>query len=468
MTKSLHIFALTIMLFGAAAGTHAQTTQSPPQPPPQSPSTRPRIVANPSAQTPVNNPRATSSPTPTPTPRIYTQPSTPTSTPNASPTPAMQTSPAQPTTVQVITIPNPLPMVVLQPLAPVTPAQIRARLEEAKRILRARVQPTALGAPATDYVMIAAFEPVTNVMHTLTLQKILFLSRGADVRVTTSQNLIANVRIVRANGVNTAVQIYDLQGRQLVPVIVQYPIEKFGYFREMAYYSSVHPTLLSPEIVRDGKAYVRAMVDQAAKRLRDKGVFVSPQIVDIAERLCIVEHVDHDRFRRESRGTIYDEIHALYALNLGNTYNYSVSTAGAGGMVQMIAPTYQMVRNRHPNAGLMPDFVAGMRNHPNAVEAMLLYMQDTWNDMASSSEVTYALSAKLATQAELMSAGYNSNPARLPLYLRRGGAGWRTLIPRETQMYLQIYRSVESLVPRVPRAPVTMPTPATTTIPPAS
>jgi hypothetical protein len=36
--------------------------------------------------------------------------------------------------------------------------------------------------------------------------------------------------------------------------------------------------------------------------------------------------------------------------------------------------------------------------------------------------------------------------------LKRGGDGWRTLIPRETQMYLQIYKSFESLVPMQNRA----------------
>ena len=29
----------------------------------------------------------------------------------------------------------------------------------------------------------------------------------------------------------------------------------------------------------------------------------------------------------------------------------------------------------------MPDFVEGMRNHVNASQAMLLYMQMTWNDL---------------------------------------------------------------------------------------
>ena len=113
----------------------------------------------------------------------------------------------------------------------------------------------------------------------------------------------------------------------------------------------------------------------------------------------------------------------------------------------MIPWTYNMVRQRHPGVGLIPDFVTGMRNHANALQAMLLYMQDTWNDLAANNDVQYALSAKLATQTELLAAGYNSNPARLPLYIRRGAGSWRGLIPRETQMYLQIYKSFEGLMP---------------------
>ena len=45
-----------------------------------------------------------------------------------------------------------------------------------------------------------------------------------------------------------------------------------------------------------------------------------------------------------------------------------------------------------------------------------------------------------------MAAGYNSNAAKLPGYIRRAGSGWRTLIPRETQIYLQIYQSMDSLM----------------------
>jgi hypothetical protein len=113
----------------------------------------------------------------------------------------------------------------------------------------------------------------------------------------------------------------------------------------------------------------------------------------------------------------------------------------------MIPSTYQMIRNLHPQAELNPDFVTGMRDHANALEAMLLYMQGTWNDLLKREQIRNALDAKLATKAELLAAGYNSNPARLAGYIERGGAGWRSLIPSETQMYLQIYAAVDSLVP---------------------
>ena len=194
------------------------------------------------------------------------------------------------------------------------------------------------------------------------------------------------------------------------------------------------------------------MLDLAAKRLRDKGVVISNDLINIAERLCVVEHVDHDRFRNENRLALYDEIYSLYALNEIDTYRYSVSSAGAGGMVQMIPWAYNLERQRHPGVGLIPDFVTAMRNHSNALQAMLLYMQDTWNELAANDEVKYAMNAKVATMPELMAAGYNSNAAKLPGYLKRGGDDWKTLIPRETQMYLQIYKSFEGLVPMKARS----------------
>jgi hypothetical protein len=338
-----------------------------------------------------------------------------------------------------------------------SPPQIQARIAEAERLLKSRPLQTAKTSPSIDLVTIAALDHNGSRIHLVTLYKEEFLTKGSELTVPSSLGIQLSIRVLRANGVNTAVAIFDSQGQTLVPLVVEFPIEKRGVFREMAYYTSAHPALLSPDLSRSGRAYVHRMIDLAVKRLREKGTFISPQIIDVAERLCLVEHVDHGRFRLENRLALFDEIYSLFALNEPDTYRYSVSSAGAGGMVQMIPWAYNLVRQRHPGVGLSPDFVLGMRNHGNALQAMLLYMQDTWNDLAASEDVQYALSAKLATQTELLAAGYNSNAARLPLYIRRGGASWKTLIPRETQIYLQIYKTLEGLVPQKPHPVTTSP-----------
>ena len=326
-------------------------------------------------------------------------------------------------------------------------ATIRARITEAERLLKSRPAQTALTSPSIQFVTVAALDTTTSHIHLITLLKQTFLTKGAEVSLPSSLGTLLNLRIIRANGVNTALTIFDSTGRALVPLVVEFPIEKGGVFRELAYYTSAHPAVLSSELVQSGKGYVRGMLDLAAKRLREKGAFVSPQIVNVAERLCVVEHIDHERFRAENRLALYEEIYSLYGLNELDTYRYSVSVAGAGGMVQMIPWAYNLMRQRHPGVGLVPDFVTGMRNHSNALQAMLLYMQDTWSDLSANDDVQAALNSNTATQAELLAAGYNSNAAKLPSYLRRGGDSWRSLIPRETQMYLQIYKSFESLVP---------------------
>jgi len=334
---------------------------------------------------------------------------------------------------------------------PLTPVVTMSRISEAQRLLKSRPVTTALTAPSIEFVTVAALEPGTARTHLITFSKQTFLTKGAELAIPSSLGTLVSIKILRANGVNTAMTILTPDGTSLVPLTVEYPIERNGVFREMAYYTSAHPALLSNDLTRSGQGYVRNMLDLAARRLGERGVNVSPALVDIAEKLCIVEHTDHDRFRQENRLGLFNEIYSLYALNELETYKYSVSVAGAGGMVQMIPWAYNLVRQRHPGVGLMPDFVTGMRNHGNALQAMLLYMQDTWNDLAANDDVQFAMSSKIATQAELMAAGYNSNAAKLPGYIRRGGDQWRGLIPRETQMYLQIYKSFDSLVPLKPR-----------------
>lgn len=378
--------------------------------------------------------------------------------PPATPTPQPVSTPVQ----------NPIPVdrpVSSEPITAPTTAyksmvfgEVKNKIAEAKRQMQTRPLPTAMTddafekiTPANTMIRIAFYDWNTRKIDYVVMSKEIFLTKDGAYSTTTENNKIVTVRTLRPNGVNTPVTIFDTLNRAHLPLLVQYPVEKGGRIVETAYYMSTHPGLVTPEIVNAGKLYLKNTIDIAREKLRQRGIFIQPRIVDIAERLSALEHVDHLRFRTEYHPNIYNDVFALYALNEGQTYRYAVSSAGAGGMVQMIPSTYRMVRSQYYQVGLMPDFVEGMRDHVNAAQAMLLYMQWTWNDLISNSTVFDALQSGIATEEQLMSAGYNSNPARLAGYIKRGGAGWTNLIPRETKIYLQIYESMDRYVPIVPR-----------------
>jgi hypothetical protein len=331
--------------------------------------------------------------------------------------------------------------------------QIKSKIAEAKRLMQTRPVQTAYEDPllANSLVRIGFYDWKTQRVDFVVMNKDSFLNINSDTQTVSSSGRPISVHTIRANGVNTPVILTDESGQTKLPLMVQYPVEKNGKFIETAYYMSTHPGLVNPEVVSAGRFYVHNVIEIARDRLKEKGVNIQPKVADIAERLATVEHVDHTRFRTEPSQSIFNDIFTLYALNEGQTYRYSVSSAGAGGMVQMIPSTYQMMRSRFPSVGLIPDFVEGMRNHVNATQAMLLYMQMTWNDLNASPTVTGAVTSGLATQEQLMAAGYNSNPAKLAGYINRGGTEWTGLIPRETKMYLQIFDSLQRYVPMSPR-----------------
>lgn len=330
---------------------------------------------------------------------------------------------------------------------------IKSKIAEAKRMLQTRPLPTASVESTTplDFVRVAFHDWKTGEIDFVVMSKEAFLSTAAPKVMVSQNGRTITAETIRGNGVNTPIMLTDADGTKQLPLLVQYPVIRNGQFVETAYYMSTHPGLVTPEVVSAGRFYVRNVIELARERLREKGIVILPKLADIAERLAAVEHVDHLRFKTEYHPNIYNDIYTLYALNEGQTYRFSVSSAGAGGMVQMIPSTYRMVRSWHPNVPLNPDFVEGMRNHVNATEAMLLYMKRTWDDLNASPTITEALATGIATPEQLMAAGYNSNPARLAGYINRGGSGWTNLIPRETKIYLQIYDSIERHVPMAAR-----------------
>jgi hypothetical protein len=398
-------------------------------------SARPRIVGA----------NTTATPNPTPGKVVIITDDTTKTTPSPNPTPYRISEPRE-TPVQSSSNP-------VNSANRLTYGQIKSKIAEAKRQMQTRpiLTSSSESLKLTDVVKLAFFDWETKEIDYVVVPKELFLSPTKDMITISSNGKGITIKTIRGNGVNTPVIITDQKNISHLPLLVQYPRENNGVLQEIAFYISTHPGIVTPEVINAGQLYVRNTIDAARESLRKKGIFITPQVTDMAERLAVVEHIDHWRFRNEYHPTIFNDVFALFALNEGDTYRFAVSSAGAGGMVQMIPSTYRMVRAQFPQVGLMPDFVEGMRNHHNASEAMLLYMQWTWNDLIASPTVANALASGIATPAELMSAGYNSNPARLPGYIRRGGANWKTLIPRETKIYLEINESFDRHFPLIKR-----------------
>lgn len=380
--------------------------------------------------------------------------------PKPTPTPIIVGSPVNRDS-EVVTVPDsrPVPAPVTRQLSrnderTLSFREIKSKLAEAKRTMQTRpIATSSVGSvfEGVEMVRVAFHDWHTEEIDYVVMLKEVFLSTAGDKPMTSQNGRPIIIRTIRGNGVNTPITIMDDKGIAHLPLMVQYPVVREKKYHETAYYMSTHPGLVTPEVVNAGRIYVRNVIEIAREKLNERGIRIQPKTADIAERLATVEHVDHLRFRTEPHQNIYNDVFTLFALNEGQTYRYAVSTAGAGGMVQMIPSTYRMVRAQYPQVPLMPDFVEGMRDHVNAAQAMLLYMQWTWDDLKSRPAVSNALLTGIATQEQLMAAGYNSNPARLPGYITRGGAGWANLIPRETKIYLQIYESLENNVPMTPR-----------------
>ena len=116
------------------------------------------------------------------------------------------------------------------PVTHLTPSVISARISEAQRMLKTRPKTTALAVGQIEFVTIAALDRENARTHFLTVSKQTFLTRGAEINTVTSEGTSVTLRIIRANGVNTAMTIFTPDGKSLAPLTIEYPIERGGKF----------------------------------------------------------------------------------------------------------------------------------------------------------------------------------------------------------------------------------------------
>lgn len=115
-----------------------------------------------------------------------------------------------------------------------------------------------------------------------------------------------------------------------------------------------------------------------------------------------------------------NRLNTLFAVNEGDTFNYSVSTAGARGLAQFMPSTYKGLVQRHPESGLISDFAAGMNDHKNAIKAMYLLLDDYTGAVRVKAQTGFASGMAFDYGA----ASYNGGVARVAKAVENLGVNW--------------------------------------------
>lgn len=236
----------------------------------------------------------------------------------------------------------------------------------------------------------------------------------------------------RDNGINSDIAcIAPPNGRVLA---VKYPVSNEGNRFGPgggdieAVYTPYSGEIRDSEIIEQGIRVQDDFIEKAYARLRQRGVFslASPgrKIVDVVPKdvltvLLMNEHIDPGEFK--SKGAtqgLVERVLTIIGTNREKAYAYSISSAGARGLVQMIPSTYRLIANKYPLAGLMADFQAGMVDPVNAVVAQILLCDSDWQAIRSRSDI------RADKIGPYLAAAYNGGVGRVLAILAHEETGW--------------------------------------------
>lgn len=205
----------------------------------------------------------------------------------------------------------------------------------------------------------------------------------------------------RENGINSDISCIDPPGGKVVAV--KYPVSnernRFGPGDPViqAVYTPYSPEIKTEEVIKKGIDVQNGFIEKAYARLRERGVLsrafpgrrifeVIPK--DILRVLLLNEHIDPSEFKSPGfTKPLAERVLTVIATNRDKAYAYSISPAGARGLVQMIPSTYSLLLNKYSAAGLRSDFHAAMGDPINAVMAQVLLCDSDWQAIRSRSDL---------------------------------------------------------------------------------
>jgi hypothetical protein len=205
----------------------------------------------------------------------------------------------------------------------------------------------------------------------------------------------------RENGINSDIACIDPDGGRVVAV--KYPVTnergRFGSGPDVieAIYTPYSREIETEQVIHKGMEVMDDLIHKAYIRLNERSVlsraFPGRKVTEILPKqilrvLLLNEHIDPSEFKSQGlAGPLAERVLTIIATNRERAYAYSISSAGAYGLVQMIPSTYSRIANRYPSAGLHPRFHQGMADSVNAVMAQVLLCDADWQAIKTKQDI---------------------------------------------------------------------------------
>ncbi len=220
--------------------------------------------------------------------------------------------------------------------------------------------------------------------------------KGLDVL---TPGFILSVR--RDNGINSDISCVMPSGGKVLAV--KYPIDnkgnRFGARGEViqAIYTPYSAEIKSEDLIERGIKVQNDFIEKAYIALEKRGVmslaYTGKKVIDVVRRdvltvLLMNEHIDPSLFKSSGlTRPLVEQVLTTIATNRERAYAYSISSAGARGLIQMIPSTYYLIARKYPLARLNPNFIDGMIDPVNAVMAQVLLCDSDWQAIRSREDV---------------------------------------------------------------------------------
>lgn len=243
-----------------------------------------------------------------------------------------------------------------------------------------------------------------------------------------------SISLVRFNGVNSRFKVSKPEGGKIVAL--KYLITPVESGSKVSIESSLYEALYTPyspdleqsDVAAYGQKYLDQVINQVAEQLKSypsvsvPGSTVTEAIKPgLIKALVYAEHMDTGELLGASDiSPISSRINTLFAINEGDTYRYSGSSAGALGISQFIESTYLGLVKRHSTANLIPNFKDGMANHVNSIKSTYLLLDDYIHAVRDRAEGAFTIGQAF----DYGVAAYNGGVVRVARALNNFGSNW--------------------------------------------